>query len=75
MTDDGPGIPRRERARVFDRFYRGTIGQRSGPGTGLGLAIVEQLARRWGGEVRLSDGRGGSGTRFEISFPLGPADS
>jgi len=75
VADDGPGILPKERAKVFERFYRGTIGQRSGPGTGLGLAIVQQLVHRWGGEVRLADGRGSSGARFDISFSQRPADS
>jgi len=75
VADDGPGIPTGDRAKVFERFYRGTTGQHSGPGTGLGLSIVAQLVSRWGGEVRLADGHGGKGTRFEISLPSRPADS
>lgn len=75
VADDGPGIPPADRARVFERFYRGTTGQHSGPGTGLGLSIVEQLVHRWGGRVRLADGQGGRGTRFEISLPLEAANS
>lgn len=69
VSDDGPGIPELEWERVFDRFYRGSTGRRSGPGTGLGLAIVDELARRLGGKVRLSSGQDGTGTRFEITFP------
>jgi signal transduction histidine kinase len=71
VYDDGPGIPPEDRARVFERFYRGTNGRRAGPGTGLGLAIVAELARRWGGEVRLLDG---PGTRVEASFPASPTN-
>ena len=66
VSDTGPGIPVDERARVFDRFYRGATGRRAGPGTGLGLAIVAELVRRWGGEVELVDG---PGTRIEAVFP------
>jgi signal transduction histidine kinase len=66
VADDGPGIPLQDRERVFDRFYRGTGGRRAGPGSGLGLAIVSELARRWGGDVRLSDDQG---TRIEATFP------
>jgi two-component system, OmpR family, sensor kinase len=73
VSDDGPGIPAQERARVFERFFRGTVGQRSGPGTGLGLAIVEQLVRRWGGEVRLADSHADLGTRIDVTFPRPPA--
>lgn len=69
VTDDGPGIPPEERPRLFERFYRGTSGRRSGPGTGLGLAVVSELVRRWGGEVRVGNG---PGTRIEATFPVSP---
>lgn len=75
VSDDGPGIPPEERAKVFERFYRGGIGQRLRPGTGLGLPIVRELVHRWGGEIHLADGRGSTGARFEISFPPAAADS
>ena len=65
VADDGPGIPAEERSRIFERFYRGSNGRRSGPGTGLGLAIVAELVERWGGEVRLLDG---PGTRVAALF-------
>jgi two-component system, OmpR family, sensor kinase len=71
VADDGPGIPAEERARVFERFYRGTNGRRSGPGTGLGLAIVAELAERWDGEVRLLEG---PGTRVVVSFDRQPVE-
>jgi len=69
VEDDGPGIPPAERARVFDRFYRGSTGKQAGPGTGLGLAIVAELVRKWGGEIRLVPA---PGTRFEATFPKAP---
>lgn len=72
VADDGPGIPTEDRARIFERFYRGANGRKAGPGTGLGLAIVAELAGRWGGEVRLLDG---PGTRVEASFPVLPTNS
>jgi len=66
VSDSGPGIPAEDRDRVFDRFYRGANGRRSGTGTGLGLAIVAELVERWNGRVRLVEG---PGTRIEASFP------
>ncbi|HXV34231.1 MAG TPA: HAMP domain-containing sensor histidine kinase [Gaiellaceae bacterium] len=66
VADTGPGIPPEERARVFERFYRGARGTSAGPGTGLGLAIVAELAERWNGSVELLDG---PGTRVRASFP------
>jgi signal transduction histidine kinase len=71
VADDGPGIPEPDRGRVFERFYRGSNGRRTGPGTGLGLAIVSELVERWGGEVRLLDGRG---TRVSATFDRAPAE-
>jgi two-component system sensor histidine kinase TctE len=74
VSDTGPGIPADERDRVFERFYRGSDGQRRGPGTGLGLAIVGEIAGRWGGEARLSPSPEG-GTRIEVRLPPPPTDS
>jgi two-component system OmpR family sensor kinase len=66
VTDDGPGIPPEERARVFDRFYR-----RAGtapPGSGLGLAIVQAIAVAHGATVALTDGPGGKGLTVTTTF-------
>ena len=67
VSDDGPGIPPEERARVFDRFYR-----RAGtepPGSGLGLAIVKAIAESHGATLSLADGPGGRGLAVIVSFP------
>lgn len=50
VVDEGPGLSEEERARAFDRFWRG---RSSGPGSGLGLAIVRRLATADGGEAEL----------------------
>jgi two-component system, OmpR family, sensor kinase len=71
VADNGPGIPEDDRARVFERFYRGSNGRRLGPGTGLGLAIVAELVERWDGQVTLADG---PGTRVRVVFRQTPAD-
>ncbi len=42
VNDTGPGIPRDELERVFERFYRGDNKQISG--SGLGLSIVKEIA-------------------------------
>ena len=60
VEDDGPGIPEDERDRVFDRFYRGGTGRRSGPGTGLGLAIVKEVVEKWGGRAALESSPAGT---------------
>ncbi|WP_034606062.1 sensor histidine kinase [Chitinimonas koreensis] len=54
VRDTGPGIPASERARVFERFYRGRM-EGQGKGCGLGLAIVQEIARRHHAAVTLAD--------------------
>jgi len=67
FDDSGPGIPPRERERVFDRFYRRDPGREEG--TGLGLAIVKNVADRHGARVTLGDSPLG-GLRVEVHFPF-----
>lgn len=70
VADNGPGIPRRERRRIFRRFYR--IDDRlSGPqqGTGLGLAIVRHVVRAHGGRIRVREREGG-GAELVIVLPV-----
>ena len=55
VRDDGPGLAPEERDAVFERFHRGAAGRAGVPGTGLGLPIARELARRWGGDVRLAN--------------------
>lgn len=67
VADSGPGIPQSDRARIFDRFFRG--GGNQEPGTGLGLAIVRRIADRHGASIDLDDAVGG-GLRIRVSFPM-----
>ncbi|HEX4051285.1 MAG TPA: ATP-binding protein [Steroidobacteraceae bacterium] len=66
VVDNGPGIPSEERARVFDRFYRGATIEIAG--SGLGLAIVKRIADQHRATVVLGDGIDGRGLRVEIRF-------
>jgi signal transduction histidine kinase len=69
VSDDGPGIPAADRARVFDRFVRlDSDRARSGGGTGLGLAIVAEVVAAHGGTVEIDDRRGG-GTTIVVTLP------
>jgi two-component system phosphate regulon sensor histidine kinase PhoR len=69
VEDDGPGIDRRHRARVFERFYRVDPGRsRAVGGTGLGLAIVKHLVDSMGGDVGLEP-RSPRGSVFWFSLP------
>ena len=70
VLDTGPGIPRAERERVFDRFHRG--GGAEGSGSGLGLAIVREIAGRHGATVELADRDGGPGLCVRMRFSRAP---
>jgi two-component system OmpR family sensor kinase len=69
VSDNGPGIPESERARVFDRFYR--VPGSGEVGSGLGLAIVREVAERHAARVVLDAGEGG-GLVVRVCFPRTP---
>lgn len=64
VVDTGPGIVPQERARVFDRFYRGE--DNDAWGSGLGLSIVNSIAAAHGAWVVLDDGEDGVGLRVRV---------
>lgn len=70
VSDDGPGIPPEERARVTRRFVR-LEASRNTPGTGLGLALVEAAARLHGGALEIADGPGGRGVVMRLTLAAG----
>ena len=65
IEDDGKGIARERRQAIV---LRGARADEQVEGSGLGLAIVDELARLYGGEVRLEDSRLG-GTRARLILP------
>jgi two-component system OmpR family sensor kinase len=67
ISDSGPGIPKSERERVFERFYR--LAGSETPGSGLGLAIVKQVAVLHGGRVELDTSPTG-GLLVRVFLPL-----
>ena len=69
IRDSGPGVPPEDRARVFDRFYRGA-GSAAG-GSGLGLAIVKAIAERHRATVTLDEPPGGHGLLVRVELPAG----
>ncbi len=72
VTDSGIGIPRADRARVFERFYRVDQSRASSTGgTGLGLAIVKHVATNHGGSVAVWSEEG-LGSTFTLRVPLAP---
>jgi two-component system, OmpR family, sensor histidine kinase MtrB len=75
VQDGGPGIPADEQDRIFERFSRGTTGQRRGSseGTGLGLALVSEHVRLHGGRVWVESSE--TGARFVVELPAEPKES
>src|ERR1700729_373543 len=63
VSDTGVGIPPQERARIFDRFYRGERSAQT-PGHGLGLSIAETIAHLHGFTLTVKDNN--PGERFEL---------
>ena len=70
VDDAGPGVAPDERARIFDRFYRGSAsGRRSdGSGSGLGLSLTAEHVKAHRGEITVGV-RPGGGARFRVELP------
>jgi two-component system phosphate regulon sensor histidine kinase PhoR len=69
VTDQGAGIPRKDRDRIFERFYKVDRARRRGlGGTGLGLAIARHIVEAHGGRIWLESTRG-KGSTFSFSVP------
>lgn len=75
VRDYGPGIPERDRDRVFEKFYRGDklfprqITGSDAPGTGMGLYIAREIVRAHGGAIWVESAHGG-GSDFCVALPV-----
>ncbi len=70
LADHGPGVPPRDRRRIFAEFTRGSAQQsHDRAGLGLGLALSRALAREMGGDLTLVTRRR-HGAEFELTLPL-----
>jgi two-component system sensor histidine kinase SenX3 len=75
VTDSGIGIPRKDRHRVFERFYRVDQSRATNTGgTGQGLAILKHVASKHGGSVSVWSEEG-LGSTFTLRIPLDPTAS
>ena len=68
VDDEGPGVPERERAAIWQPFTRLRDAHESAGGAGLGLAIVRSLAEAHGGRAAVEQAPGG-GARFVVELP------
>jgi signal transduction histidine kinase len=66
VSDDGPGVPPEEHAKLFQRLYRREA-SRSQPGYGLGLAMVAAIAELHGAAVTV-DAAQAPGLSVAIAF-------
>jgi len=67
VTDDGPGIPRADLERIFERFYR--VSGSGSSGSGLGLAIARGLVVLHGGHLSV-ESTPGHGSTFRVALPV-----
>ena len=70
IDDEGPGVALEERAAIFDRFARGTVGRQTGSasGTGLGLALAAEHVKLHRGRIEVHGAP--VGARFRICIPM-----
>jgi two-component system phosphate regulon sensor histidine kinase PhoR len=73
IADNGPGIPKHEQRRIFEKFYR--VVDPANPnveGSGLGLAIVHHIVRAHRGSIEVESDVG-HGATFHIQLPAAEA--
>jgi two-component system sensor histidine kinase QseC len=67
VSDNGPGVPPQELARLGERFHR--LAAPGETGSGLGLSIVLRIAELHRGGVRFAAGHGGAGLAVSVELP------
>ncbi len=68
VSDQGTGIPKEERANVFERHFQGREASKSARTGGIGLDLVRWVVEVHGGQVRVLDDDE-PGAKFEILLP------
>ncbi|GAB4457869.1 MAG: ATP-binding protein [Anaerolineales bacterium] len=69
VQDSGPGLPKEETERIFERFYRADASRRRDDGgSGLGLAIAKSIVQAHGGQV-WAESEPGKGLKIVIALP------
>jgi len=70
IADEGPGIPKEHRDRIFGRFFSYRPDDEAGSNhTGLGLALVRSIVESYAGTIA-AEQRGGVGTKMVMVLPL-----
>jgi signal transduction histidine kinase len=74
VSDQGPGVPERERERIWEPYYRGTDeAARAVGGSGIGLSLVREIAGSFGGTATVAAAPGG-GAEFSVTIPVANGD-
>ncbi len=68
IVDHGPGVADQDRARLFERFSRGS-GANAEDGSGLGLYVSRELCRAMNGDLVIEPFQPGHGAAFTVSLP------
>jgi len=69
VWNSGSAVPPQERARIFERFYRGSEARHLAPGSGLGLYVARKIFQAHGGDLDLeTDVK--EGTSFRLTLPI-----
>ena len=76
VWNSGSSIAANERARIFERFYRGTESRHVAPGSGLGLYVARKIVQAHGGDIDLeeNDALDSEGTSFCLTTPIAKSD-
>jgi two-component system sensor histidine kinase VicK len=68
VVDEGMGIPVADRARIFEKFFRGPGAAAAIGGTGLGLAVAREIVTSHGGRIEV-ESEPGQGSTFTVRLP------
>ena len=70
VSDTGIGIPKKDLAKLFSKFYRASNAIKSeADGSGLGLFVVKKYVEDWGGQVKFQSEEG-KGTKITLIIPI-----
>jgi len=66
VKDEGPGVPKELRRRIFDKFFRAS--ESGDEGAGLGLSIAREIVLAHGGNIGVESEKG-KGSEFFFTLP------
>jgi signal transduction histidine kinase/DNA-binding response OmpR family regulator len=69
VSDTGPGIPKEELDKIFERFYQSSHQQDGTASSGIGLALTKELVHFQGGDIQV-ESREGKGSIFTVHLPV-----